>query len=156
MKYAINCLVIIELDYRQGLIAAAVGVAAAGVGVAAPAVVSLILWFLGAICCTQEVPSAPHFRRNISLRHPCIYAREPSVILTTSCRRNSPKRKAISACHCFMDISEEDGKAALDFPHSPWALQKWASQQIQRFHLCHNYCGPTGKICSCKKTIHRN
>lgn len=43
MKYAINCLVIIELDYRQGLIAAAVGVAAAGVGVAAPAVVSLIL-----------------------------------------------------------------------------------------------------------------
>lgn len=148
MKYAINCLVIIELDYRQGLIAA-------GVGVAAPAVVSLILWFLGAICYTQEVPSAPHFRRNISLRHPCIYAREPSVILITSCRRNSPKRKAISACHCFMDISEKDGKAALDFPRSPWALQKWTSQQIHP-HLCHNYCGPTGKICSCKKTIQRN
>lgn len=36
MKYAINCLVIIELDNRQGLIAACVGVAA-------PAVVSLIL-----------------------------------------------------------------------------------------------------------------
>lgn len=38
MKYAINYLVIIQLDYRQGLIAT-------GVGVATPVVFSLILLF---------------------------------------------------------------------------------------------------------------